>query len=38
VALLSKIVLGAAWLVWLRWLPVRAARAEAPALDRAAGN
>jgi len=38
VALLSKIVLGAAWLAWLRWLPARAARGEAPALDRAAGN
>lgn len=38
VALLSKIVLGAAWLAWLRWLPARAARAEAAALDRAAGG
>jgi uncharacterized membrane protein YbhN (UPF0104 family) len=37
VALLSKVVLGAAWLAWRRWAPTRAAPAERPALDRAGG-
>ena len=37
VALLSKLILGAAWLAWLRWLPARTRRAET-ALDQAAGS
>jgi hypothetical protein len=37
VALLSKIVLGGAWLAWLRWLPAHHHSAKSPVLDRAGG-
>ena len=37
VALLSKIVLGGAWLAWLRWLPTPHNAAKTPVLDRAGG-